>query len=98
MTSERSAGTSSDGARSLLTYLIAPASRASCRRSGSALEEHEDAQPGPCLSHEPCRDDAVDVRHVDVHQHHVRVLPARELHGLLAVLRDPDHVELGPVV
>ena len=56
--------------------------------------EHQHAHPRPSLAHEPRRDDPVDARHVDVHQHDVRVLPAGELHCLLAVLRDPDHLEL----
>ena len=42
----------------------------------------------------PRRLDAVDVRHPDVHQDHVRIQPAREVDGLAPVLGLADHLEV----
>ena len=64
------------------------------------VERREDHDPGVGSAGDdsPCRLDAVDVGHADVHQDDVRPERARELNGLRAVLGLTHHLDPLPRV
>src|SRR5262249_27969802 len=60
---------------------------------GLLAGHHQHADAGPAAAKEPRGLDPADLGHADVHDHDVRLLPARELEGLLAVRRQSHHLE-----
>ena len=75
-----------------------PSSDAPRRRSPGAVDlgsdvragQHQDARRWTVLADAPRRLDAVDERHADVHQRHIRGERRREVDGLEPVLRSAD--------